>query len=138
MTRNPLSYASIHTHIPALQAKGFQVTFDDYFPTTLVKILGKTQRGKINAVLPLPFVVEVRDDRGSPYPDVLVTFTITAGDGRLSATLVKTDAEGRAAARLKMGHTLGKTVVRVTAAHISESVAFTATAISSQCPRGYP
>ena len=138
ISRNPLSYASIHTHIPALQAKGFQVTFDDHFPTTLVKILGNTQRGKINAVLPLPFVVEVRDDRGHPYPDVLVTFTITEGDGRLSATLVKTDAEGRAAARLKMGHTVGKTVVRVTAAHISQSVAFTATAIPRSAPVAIP
>ena len=129
ITQNPLSYASIHTHIPALQAKGFQVTFDDHFPTTLVKILGNSQRGKINAVLPLPFVVEVRDDRGHPYPDVPVMFSITEGDGRLNATLVKTDAEGRASARLKMGQTVGKTVVKVTAAHISESVAFTATAL---------
>ena len=131
---NPLSYASIHTHIPALQAKGFQVTFDDHFPTTLVKILGNAQRGKINAVLPFPFVVEVRDDRGHTYPGVLVTFTITAGDGTLSATRIKTDAEGRAATRLKMGHTLGKTIVRVTAAHIQQTVEFTATAIPRSTP----
>ena len=138
ISRNPLSYASIHTHIPVLQAKGFQVTFDDHLPTTLVKILGNAQRGKINAVLPFPFVVEVRDDRGHTYPSVPVTFTITAGDGTLSATRIKTDAEGRAATRLKMGHTLDKTIVRVTAAHISQSVAFTATAIPQSAPVAIP
>ena len=138
MARNPLSYASIHTHIPALQAKGIQITFDEHFPRTLVKILGNAQHGKINAVLPLPFVVEVRSDRGHPYPGVPVTFSITEGDGRLSATLVKTDAEGRASARLKMGQTVGKTVVQVTAADISESVAFTATALPRSAPVAIP
>jgi hypothetical protein len=35
---NPLSYASIHTHIPTLQKRGVKVIFDDQSPTTFLKI----------------------------------------------------------------------------------------------------
>ena len=35
---NPLSYASIHTHIPILQERGVQVDFDDGTPTIPLKI----------------------------------------------------------------------------------------------------
>ena len=38
--RNPLSYASINTHIPAMQAKGVEVKFENRTPTTLEKISG--------------------------------------------------------------------------------------------------
>jgi len=38
--RNPLSYASINTHIPAMQAKGVEVKFENRTPTTLVTISG--------------------------------------------------------------------------------------------------
>ena len=39
---NLLSYASINTHIPVMQAKGIWVGFDPRLPTTLVKNLGRS------------------------------------------------------------------------------------------------
>ena len=135
---NLLSYASIYTHIPAMQAKGITVKFDPRTPTTLVKISGAAQQSTVNAALPLPFAVEVRDQQNRAFAGVPVTFSVTAGNGRLSTTSVPTDAAGRAAAHLTSGHTPGTTTVSVTAVGISQSVEFTATAILLSSPVTIP
>ena len=135
---NPLSYASINTHIPAMQAEGIEVAFENRTPTTLVKILGIAQQGIVNTGLPLPFVVEVRDQENKAFAGVPVTFSVATGGGKLSATTVPTDAAGRASARLTMGRAAGTTTVRVTAAKISQPVQFTATAILRSAPVPIP
>ena len=58
---NPLSYPSIYTHIPALQARSVFVEFDNRTSTTLVKISGDSQQGTPGTALAQPFVVEVQD-----------------------------------------------------------------------------
>ena len=126
---NPLSYTSINTHIPAMQAKGVEVKFDERIPTTFLKISGTAQEGVANTALPLPFVVEVRDERNRALAGVPVTFAITAGGGKLSATTVSTDAAGRAEAHLALGRAAGTTTVSVTAADISQPLQFTATGV---------
>ena len=138
LERNPLSYTSINTHIPAMQAKGVEVRFDSRTPTTLVKISGTAQQGTVNAALPLPFVVEVRDQQNIAYAGVPVTFNVTTGSGRLSATTTTTDAVGRAAAHLTFGRAAGTTTVRVSAADISQPVQFTATAVLLSSPVTVP
>ena len=135
---NPLSYAAIHTHIPAMQAKGIEVQFDARTPTTLIKILGTAQQGTINTTLPLPFIVEVRDQRGLVFSGVPVTFTITTGRGRLNTTTTTTEAAGRAAAHLTLGGNIGTTTVRVAAADLSQTVKFTATATEPSSPVAIP
>ena len=135
---NPLSYASIHTHIPAIQAKGIEVKFDNRTPTTLVKISGTEQQATVNAVLARPFVVEVRDEQNRAFSGVPVTFAVTAGGGKLSATTATTDLTGRAQARLTLGQTAGAVTVRVAAAEISEPVRFTATALLLSSPVTVP
>ena len=132
--QNPLSYASIHTHIPVIQAKGIEITFDERVPRRLVKISDAMEQGIVNSPFPLRFVVEVVDQRGKPFSGVPVTFSITAGTGRFTAADRTTDATGKATARLKLGLTVGTTTVSVTAAHISQSVAFTATAVLRSTP----
>ena len=136
--RNPLSYASINTHIPAMQAKGIEVAFENRTPTTLIKILGIAQQGVVNTALPLPFVVEVRDEQNLAFSGVPVTFTITTGGGTLSATTAKTDTTGKATAHLTMGQTESTTTVRVTAADVSQPVEFTATAVLRSAPVPLP
>ena len=136
--RNPLSYISINTHIPAMQAKGIEVEFDTRVPTTLVKVSGIAQHGGINSTVPFPFVVEVRDEQDRAFAGVPVRFTITGGGGKLSATTVTTDTTGKAATQLRMGPTLGTTTVRVTAVHILKPVQFTVTAIPRSTPVSVP
>ena len=131
---NPLSYPSINTHIPAMQAKGIEVKFDSRVPTTLVKTSGFAQQGIVNTALPVPLVVEVRDEQNLAFSGVPVTFSITAGSGRLSTTRTTTDVTGRATTRLTFRQAVGTTTVRVTATDVSRPVQFTATAILRNAP----
>ena len=124
---NPLSFASINTHIPALQAKGIEVKFDNVAHPALVKISDDTQEGAAGALLTSPFVVEVQDEKGQPMKNVPVTFTIHAGGGILSPTTTKTHAEGKARTFLTLGWIPGPSIVRVTADGIPSYVQFMAT-----------
>ena len=135
---NPLNYASINTHIAAMQARGIEVQFDNRIPTTFVKISGPAQQGVVNTGLPFPFVVEVKDQHNRAFAGVPVTFAITAGGGHLSTTSTTTDLKGRAEAHLTLGRTPGTTTVRVTAAKISQPLQFTATATLLSTPIAMP
>ena len=42
---NPLSYLSIHTHIPTLQSRGVTVVFDGQAHRALLKVSGDNQEG---------------------------------------------------------------------------------------------
>ena len=138
LERNPLSYTSINTHIPVMQAKGVKVKFDPRTPKTLVKISGIAQQGAADAVLALPFVVEVRDQQNRVFAGVPVTFAVIAGDGHLSKTTTVTNVVGRAKAHLTLGRTIGTTTIRVTATNVSQSVQFTGTAILLDSPVTVP
>ena len=86
-------------------------------PFALEIISGDGQQGAPGAVLPHPLVVEVRDQYGDPLPDAAVTFTVTAGEGKLSGRYsvehATTDAEGRAALTLTLGPNQGQNIVGV-------------------------
>ena len=146
LDRNPLSYSSIFTHIPALETRGVTVGFTNRVPTTLTKVSGDTQTGAPGTALVSSFVVEVKDgDTWQGYDwnvggfvnvwpvtfaGVPVTFAVTGGGGTLSATSVATDATGRAQTTLTLGTTSGTNTVtaRVTHAGRTLSVTFTAEA----------
>ena len=121
---NPLSYASINAHIPAIQAKGIEVKFDNRTPTTLLNISGDNQSGAIGEVLSSPFVVEVRDQDGTPFEGVPVMFAVTAGGGKLSATTATTDANGLTETTLTLGSTAGANTVLATVDGITQPVTF--------------
>ena len=90
LERNPLSYVSINTHIPAIQAKGVEVKFDSRTATTLLNISGVITAS--DNVL----TVEVRDSNGRIFEGVPVTFAVISGGGTLSVPLITTtDEEGQ-------------------------------------------
>ena len=122
----PLSYASIHTHIPALQAKGINVRFDNVAHRALLKVSGDRQEGEPGAMLKTPFVVEAMDERGRPIVGRTVEFDILGGGGRLSAETVETDAQGKAGVTLTLGSSQGVNKVRASSEGIRSWVLFTA------------
>ena len=126
---NPLSYLSIHTHIPALQRRGVTVEFDNRTLTSPLKISGDDQQGTPGTALKRPFVVEVRDASGSVFEGVPVTFTVTAGGGTLSVTSTTTDANGRAGSSLTLGSNPGTNTVTVSVTGIQEGQTFNAEGI---------
>ena len=121
---NPLSYQSIHTHIPTLQSRGVTVGFDDQAHPTLLKISGGNQRRLPGETLAYPFVVEARDENGSPFAGVSVTFAVTGGGGTLSIHATTTDANGRAESTLTLGPNFGTNTVFVSAAGIEVRLTF--------------
>ena len=131
---NPLSYQSIHTHIPALQSRGVTVEFDNQAHPALLKISGDNQHGASFVSLPQPFVVEAQDANGSALARISVTFAVTTGGGTLSTTITRTDPNGRAQSRLILGPNLGANTVSVSAAGIEVPATFHAIADSELPP----
>ena len=121
---NPLSYLSIHTHIPALQSRGVTVEFDNQAHPALLKISGDSQKGASFAPLSQPFVVEAQDANGSALAGVSVRFAVTTGGGTLSTTITRTDENGRAQSTLTLGPNLGTNTVEVSAAGIDVPATF--------------
>ena len=122
----PLSYASIHTHIPALQAKGIEVAFDNVVHPALLKTSGDGQEGAGGATLKTPFVVEAMDEHGEPIVGKTVQFDILAGGGTLSAQTATTDAQGTARVTLTLGAAAGINKVKASSEGIESWVLFTA------------
>ena len=121
---NPLSYQSIHTHIPTLQSRGVTVEFDNRTHPALLKISGDNQNGTAYAPLANPFVVEVQDASGSALVGVSVVFAVTVGGGRLSITHSTTDASGRVQSTLTLGPNLGTNTVEISADGIGGRATF--------------
>ncbi len=121
---NPLSYQSIHTHIPALQSRGVTVEFDNRAYPALLKIAGDNQHGASFVSLSQPFVVEAQDANGSALAGISVRFAVTMGDGTLSTTITRTDENGRAQSTLILGPNLGTNTVEVSAAGIESTATF--------------
>ena len=128
---NPLSYPSIYTHIPVLQARSVFIDFDNRTPTTLAKVSGDSQQGTSGTALAQPFVVAVQDANSVAFAGVPVTFFITGGGGSLSATSTATDANGRAESALTLGNSAGTNTVQVSAQGISQTATFTSEATTT-------
>ena len=95
-------------------------------PHSLTKVCGDDQEGTVGAPLTTPLVVSVSDEDGAAMAEVVVSFSVTAGGGTLSAATATTDANGRAATRLTLGSEEGENMVSATVEGL-ESVPFTAT-----------
>ena len=130
----PLSYLSIHTHIPTLQNRGVTVEFDSRAHPALLKISGDNQKGVSFVSLSQPFVVEAQDANGSALTGISVTFAVTAGGGMLSTTIIRTDENGRAQTTLILGPNLGTNTVEVSASGIENPATFYAIADSELSP----
>ncbi len=126
---NRLSYASINIHIPAIQAKGVEVEFDNIAHPVVQKISGDNQEAFAGKVPSSPFVVKVIDEKGKPMRGVSVTFTVNAGDREITDTTTTTDASGHAQTTLTLGWTPGINTVHVSVEGINSKAIFTATVI---------
>ena len=126
---NRLSYASINIHIPAIQTKGVEVEFDDKAYPVVQKISGDNQEAFAGKAPSSLFVVKVIDEKGKPMRGVSVTFTVNAGDRKITGTTTTTDANGRAQTMLTLGWTPGINTVHVLVEGIHSEAIFTATVI---------
>ncbi len=119
LLRNPLTYPSLNTHIPALQGRGVRVRFDSRTPARLAIVSGQGQDGTPGAALAAPFVVEVRNQRDEAFAGVPVAFTVTSGGGSLSTTTGTTNTKGWAQTTLTLGSLKENTVEVLLPGHAS-------------------
>ena len=107
-------------------------------------VSGNNQSGEINKPLTQPLVVGVLDQEGKPLQDAAVTFAITAGNGRLSATTETTNVSGDARTTLTLGSDPGTYLVTASVAAkdslngIELTQTFIATAIAPPPPEEEP
>ena len=97
-------------------------------PGGLEMVSGDGQQGPTDAALHEPFVVRVRDPDGDPLAGAIVTFSVTAGGGALSAEIASTDAGGLATVAVKLGTQPGTNTVEASVAGL-DPVTFTAIAV---------
>ena len=113
--------------VEGLEPETFTATAaEQAMPHSLTKVCGDDQEGTAGAQLDEQFVVLVSDEDGAAMAGVVVSFSVTAGGGTLSAATATTDATGRAATRLTLGSDPGTNTVSATVEGL-ESVTFTAT-----------
>ena len=127
---NPLSYVSLHTHIPELQSRGVTVHFDDGASPALLRVSGDYQNGAVSTPLPQPLVIEAHDENGSAVAGVQVEFTVSQGDGTLGAAIATTDENGRAQTTLTLGPNPGTNSIYVYAPEFEVRAVFHAIADS--------
>ena len=91
-------------------------------PSQLVKLSGDGQMGDPGTSLREAFVVEALNKNGDPVSEATVRFTIIAGNGSLSTTSTKTDANGRAQTMLTLGSQRGVNSVRASVSWVDPVV----------------
>ena len=118
---------TVSATVEGLEPETFTATsVGQAIPDSLAKVSGDGQEGTVGAVLAEPFVVSVLDADGAAIAGAVVTFSVTAGGGTLSAATATTDANGQAVTRLTLGSDAGTNTVSATVEGL-ESGTFTAT-----------
>ena len=128
----PLSYPSIHTHIPVMRARGAKVNFDGEAQPAFLRISGDQQENTAGLALANPIVVRAINATGKPMQNVTATFTITHRNETFNTTTAKTGMNGIAQMRTTLGQTPGKYTITVTAQQIPSFARFTAQATPTE------
>ena len=129
---HPISVEAVDTE-GNVEYKYFELSCENC-PQTLVKISGDNQQGPLGVALANPFRVEVKDQNRNVIEGVPVTFTVTAGNGRLGGRFTvehaTTDANGTARSILTLGPNTGTNIVEVTVPGL-DPVIFNATGVGT-------
>jgi hypothetical protein len=100
---------------------------------TLQAVSGDAQIGVAGRALPEPLIVAVKDSRGNAIADLAVQFSVTQGDGEVSATEATTDAAGRASVNYTLGASPGS-AQQVTASTTGSDLTATFSATATTAP----
>ena len=126
---------TVEASVDGLEPVTFTVTSIGQTPHSLTKVSGDGQEGLAGLALAAPFVVSVLDEEGAALAGVAVTFSVTAGEGILSATTATTDVNGHATTTLTLilGSDTETNTVSATVEGL-EPETFTATVVGQAIP----
>jgi hypothetical protein len=94
-------------------------------PAALLRVAGDGQVGRVNQMLPVSLIVQVRDADGQPLEGVAIDWT-TDGGGHASKGSVLSGADGRASVQWALGGAIGQQTATASTAGLP-SVLFAAT-----------
>ena len=101
---------------------GAKIRFEALAAKDLTYLRGNGQTGNVNTALPEQLCVKVSDQYGNGVPGFNVSFSVEAGDGRISgANQVVTDSVGNACVSYVLGASATENRVRATAAGLRNS-----------------
>ena len=116
---------AVEATVDGIEVVTFTASAFVQIPHSLAKVSGDGQEGLAGAQLSEPFVVLVLDEDDEAIARAVVTFSVIAGGGTMSAETATTDASGRARNVLRLGSDPGTNTVEATIAGL-EPVTFTA------------
>ncbi|HUP90514.1 MAG TPA: Ig-like domain-containing protein [Longimicrobiales bacterium] len=87
-------------------------------------VSGTSQNAEAGQPLPAPLIVKVTDTNNQPVSNVLVSFMINSGGGKLSQALDTTDASGNASVTWTVGTSVGIGKVQARAQGVVAPVSF--------------
>lgn len=96
-------------------------------PAGLDVVVGTPQEGESGEPLPIPLTVKATDRNGRLVANAVVSFTISAGGGALSAAADTTDASGIASVIWTLGSQLGAASVEARVTNVATPAIFIAT-----------
>jgi hypothetical protein len=99
--------------------------------THLALVSGNTQADTVGHLLADSLVAAARDQFDNPVAGVLVTWTVTAGAGSLSAGSGFTDGQGRSAVAWTLGDSVGTQHAEASLTGVGTPLVFTATGIAA-------
>jgi len=115
-----------------LTAISFTATSTAGVAASLTKSAGDNQSGTAGRAVPVAPTVIVKDANGNVKPDVVVTFTVTAGGGSVNPATATTNALGIAVTSWTLGAAAGINTLTASAPGVP-TVTFTATANPNLC-----
>jgi hypothetical protein len=94
---------AVHASSGTLPVVTFTATAITGPPATLTIVSGNNQTAVAGTTLPLPLVVRVTDQNGNVVPGAAVNFSVTGGNGAVSAASVATGSDGQAQVAWTLG-----------------------------------
>jgi hypothetical protein len=96
-------------------------------PADLLRVSGDSQSARVGNDVPVPLVVRLVDDQGSPVHDAAVSWVVGDGGGSVFPVTAQTDSAGLASTRLTLGPSAGTNTVNAVVSGV-DIVTFTASA----------
>jgi len=103
-------------------------------PAAMSIVSGNNQIGSAGNAAPAPLVIKITDSTGAGLPGVVINFTASSGLAALNPPQAITLNDGTASTQVTFAGTPGPFTVTAAAVGLTNSVAFSLTAISSSAP----
>jgi len=127
----PQSFAAAATGVGGSLSVAIPATATPGDPAAVIAASGSGQQDTVKHALKAPFVAKVSDQYGNAVPNVVVSWTSTAGSGSLSGATSTTNGDGLASISYTLGAQPGPETVTASVSGLASAATFSAQGIPS-------